>query len=790
MSERRAITWVDWVAIGLFAVGAYGTLLMLLALGSTAPLEMREFSGLVASKWKFAFGIFPSLFWNAAIALIGAQLFLQGSKRNLVRNLVGVTGLALAFTVVFGALKNDAGGIIGERTGAVVTSLTHIAVGVFTGIVAAFAVVWFAWLRNSGPSSATSSASTSGSLTPASSTPVAKPAAKGGAARSTARAQPFKSNTSVEGVTAAESAALFPDEDLLGDEARVQKLNAEKIAAQKIATEKANRVDPVARKTTPAVVPPPVAPNSPYPEDVRRKGQVPPGAKPLESSNATDERPSDLPAPTVYRWTAPRVESQPEVGAGADLAPAMDDAAIDAGFDDVEEDEFDEVEHEEGFDLTVEGSIEETATDSVTSPYVAPVATVPTPSWEQPALFVPQEGDEEPVDAYGTPMTLVEKLRQSRRDSGIEERAVESAPTAAAPRAEVVTPEAIDDEELSDEEHEIEPIVAVVVEEELDTDEEIDEESDEESDEDEFYDEEEEALVEEEAAADEDEDFDEEFDEDEDLADLEDEADEESEVEVIVAEIEEPIVSAPAAAASVAPAASIETPPIETAPIQNVASGPASKVSAPIEASPAPLKSAAASLVPRELDAEPEVEAPSPKVAAAKTQPATEATKAPISAESNESRPAAKVDPAARADVAQPSLFDAVEKPSKKVAAAERAEKAEKSAKTEKAEPTEKDVVLQPQAAVPPERATKSVGAVDARTKLLTEIGCLFIEKGRVAVSMLQRQYTMEFDDACKVLDDLQEMGLIGPYLGGQRRDILLTREQWLETVSKAAATR
>jgi hypothetical protein len=50
---------------------------------------------------------------------------------------------------------------------------------------------------------------------------------------------------------------------------------------------------------------------------------------------------------------------------------------------------------------------------------------------------------------------------------------------------------------------------------------------------------------------------------------------------------------------------------------------------------------------------------------------------------------------------------------------------------------------------------------------------------------MLQREpYSMEFDDACRVLDELQDMGLIGPYLGGQRRDILLTREQWLGKVA------
>ena len=70
------------------------------------------------------------------------------------------------------------------------------------------------------------------------------------------------------------------------------------------------------------------------------------------------------------------------------------------------------------------------------------------------------------------------------------------------------------------------------------------------------------------------------------------------------------------------------------------------------------------------------------------------------------------------------------------------------------------------------------------RSRLLAEIGCLLVERGRVAVSMLQKQYDMDFDEATRVLDELQELGLIGPYLGGQRRDILLTRDEWLEKVS------
>jgi hypothetical protein len=97
----------------------------------------------------------------------------------------------------------------------------------------------------------------------------------------------------------------------------------------------------------------------------------------------------------------------------------------------------------------------------------------------------------------------------------------------------------------------------------------------------------------------------------------------------------------------------------------------------------------------------------------------------------------------------------------------------------------EPQVELQPQAAAPG-ASIKPLPLDPRRRDLLDEVGCLFVERGRVAVSMLQKQYGMDFDEACVVLDDLQELGLIGPYLGGQRRDILLTRDQWKERLAKA----
>lgn len=92
-------------------------------------------------------------------------------------------------------------------------------------------------------------------------------------------------------------------------------------------------------------------------------------------------------------------------------------------------------------------------------------------------------------------------------------------------------------------------------------------------------------------------------------------------------------------------------------------------------------------------------------------------------------------------------------------------------------------------AAVEEPRAAAAARAGDTPaeipTQLLVDAGCLFLDRGRVAVSMLQKTFELDFDRSCEVLDQLQHMGLVGPYMGGQRRDILLTREQWLERIGQ-----
>ena len=105
----------------------------------------------------------------------------------------------------------------------------------------------------------------------------------------------------------------------------------------------------------------------------------------------------------------------------------------------------------------------------------------------------------------------------------------------------------------------------------------------------------------------------------------------------------------------------------------------------------------------------------------------------------------------------------------------------------------EPEVVLEPQSAPVETSLETSVEAAEAdiaegaevEASLLMQAADLFLERDRVAVSLLQRQFNLDFEECCSILDELQEMGLIGPYLGGNRRDILLSREEWLDHVSE-----
>ena len=88
----------------------------------------------------------------------------------------------------------------------------------------------------------------------------------------------------------------------------------------------------------------------------------------------------------------------------------------------------------------------------------------------------------------------------------------------------------------------------------------------------------------------------------------------------------------------------------------------------------------------------------------------------------------------------------------------------------------EREVTIEPQPAPAPvpDADGKFPGA-----DLVRQAGDLILDRQRVAVSLLQRTFELDFKQATLLLDELQGQGLIGPYLGGQKRDILLTADEW-----------
>ncbi len=57
----------------------------------------------------------------------------------------------------------------------------------------------------------------------------------------------------------------------------------------------------------------------------------------------------------------------------------------------------------------------------------------------------------------------------------------------------------------------------------------------------------------------------------------------------------------------------------------------------------------------------------------------------------------------------------------------------------------------------------------------------VLIEAGQASVSYLQRKLKLGYARAARVMDELEEMGVVGPYEGSKPRSVLVTREMWLQ---------
>ena len=70
---------------------------------------------------------------------------------------------------------------------------------------------------------------------------------------------------------------------------------------------------------------------------------------------------------------------------------------------------------------------------------------------------------------------------------------------------------------------------------------------------------------------------------------------------------------------------------------------------------------------------------------------------------------------------------------------------------------------------------------------MIPEATKLFIENGQASISLLQRRFRVGYTRAARIVDQMEQRGLVGPYEGSKPRQIKVTMSNtwtWLKTVN------
>ena len=57
----------------------------------------------------------------------------------------------------------------------------------------------------------------------------------------------------------------------------------------------------------------------------------------------------------------------------------------------------------------------------------------------------------------------------------------------------------------------------------------------------------------------------------------------------------------------------------------------------------------------------------------------------------------------------------------------------------------------------------------------------IVIESGQASTSMLQRRLKLGYSRAARLVDEMEERGIVGPYEGSKPRAVLITKQEWQE---------
>lgn len=73
----------------------------------------------------------------------------------------------------------------------------------------------------------------------------------------------------------------------------------------------------------------------------------------------------------------------------------------------------------------------------------------------------------------------------------------------------------------------------------------------------------------------------------------------------------------------------------------------------------------------------------------------------------------------------------------------------------------------------------------DADDEIMDDAIGVAVEVGSVSVSMLQRKLKLGYSRAARIVDQMEERGIVGPYEGAKPRAVLISKEQWNEMMMR-----
>ena len=83
-----------------------------------------------------------------------------------------------------------------------------------------------------------------------------------------------------------------------------------------------------------------------------------------------------------------------------------------------------------------------------------------------------------------------------------------------------------------------------------------------------------------------------------------------------------------------------------------------------------------------------------------------------------------------------------------------------------------------------PDNGKNSGGASDSASdydELLPQAVDVIFDTNQASVSMLQRRLKLGYARAARIVDQMEELGIVGPFEGSKPRQVLITKEQWQE---------